>query len=490
MRAMDDLLTFVPSRMLTLDEATLDAMWSKWVPNYDKRRMLLDSSGKLKEWTSLVDTTRNAMALSEGRDETWDPKRSRGGRRDKAWGGVDMISMVLNLFSILLYTINYYIVAPTANHYASILGTDGAFGATLIGASSFSALFAAFLYSLWYTKSSFKSALIFSTVCPLVGNLIYAMAISYKSMGMAISGRILCGFGSAEVVNRQLISACVDFKQMTRASAFFVAFGAMGMSIGPLIAAILDGTAGRDQIVDLALPFTPVGGIVYNHVTSPGFVMAALWFVEMLALILFFHEPDRINGSGIAESDTEEDEDMDELTMSFSEEMTALVRREYGSINRGDSNYKEDAPSTLSSSSPSKNGVNRRLEGCCGEVVSTWSLVMKNPGLPVTLIVFCFIELADEILISSCSMVLRRYFGWNGSAAGFLIASLGALVLPANFLVEVYSRRISEKRIMVVSEGRGGPQRICLGWFLIFLCATFFASLRPPFCSFRFGLSY
>jgi hypothetical protein len=91
------------------------------------------------------------------------------------WGGVNTSSLVINLMSTLLYTVNYYIIAPTANRYARLLGTDGAFGATLIGMSSFSAIFAAFLYSVWYTRASFRSGLIFSALCPFVGNLMYSL---------------------------------------------------------------------------------------------------------------------------------------------------------------------------------------------------------------------------------------------------------------------------------------------------------------------------
>jgi hypothetical protein len=65
---------------------------------------------------------------------------------------------------------------------------------------------------------------------------LYSLAITYDSMKIALFGRILCGFGSAEVVNRQLISACVSYQTMTKASALFVSVSAAGMSIGPLIA--------------------------------------------------------------------------------------------------------------------------------------------------------------------------------------------------------------------------------------------------------------
>ncbi|KAL3924821.1 MAG: hypothetical protein SGILL_000806 [Bacillariaceae sp.] len=48
-------------------------------------------------------------------------------------------------------------------------------------------------------------------------------------------------------------------------------------------------------------------------------------------------------------------------------------------------------------------------------------------------------------------MILRRYFSLHAAAAGFLIAALGALVLPANFLVENFSHKVSERRILRVS---------------------------------------
>jgi hypothetical protein len=354
----------------------------------------------------------------------------------ESWGGVNSRSMIINLMSTLLYTVNYYIVAPTANHYAILLGTDGAFGATLVGASSFAAIFAAFLYSLWYTKSSFRSALLMSAVCPCLGNLLYAVAISYQSIQIAIWGRILVGFGSAEVVNRQLISACVSFRNMTHASALFVAAGAIGMSVGPLLAAILDMVSGRDLRVDLELPLLPTGGIIYNHVTSPGFVMASLWFLEILALVFLFCEPERINGSG-------HDSKGDSAVVSFDSD------RDGDATDYGTSDFDKSQKSPRS---------RRKSLGNIAwtQLVLVKKLIFSNMALPVTLLLFGFIELTDEVLISSCSMVVRRYFNWNGSKAGFLLASLGALVLPAHYVVERASHRYSERKIMKVSEVQKG----------------------------------
>jgi MFS family permease len=422
MRAMNVVLNFRPTTMLVLDLDQLDDMWVKWIPQY--ARWKNEQLGDQDIFSRLQEATKYAMEVLEEEEVDWHTLSQRAliygtkpkgyGFEEKAWGGTDMPSMILNLLSILLYTINYYIVAPTANHYAIVLGSDGAFGATLIGTSSFSAIIAALLYSFWYTKSSFKSVLIFSAICPLVGNLVYALAISYRSLPMAIFGRFLCGFGSAEVVNRQMISTCVSFKQITRASAFFVAAGAMGMSIGPLIAGILDDTTGRDLLVDLRLPFTPAGGIIFNSITSPGFVMATLWFMQLLALFYFFSEPDRINGTTTTDDDGR---------YSTDSEATHLMKIDYGSF-KG----RRDSNNSLNSSIQDTDSVSLspeseyKVPGFWGEIVATSSLILINPGLPITLLLFCYIELVDEVLISSCSMVVRRYFGWNASTAGFLVA--------------------------------------------------------------------
>jgi hypothetical protein len=427
MRAMNEVLNFSPIAMLTCNIEELDLMWTRWIPQYeawkDEQSVYKDTPLRLKDITIyamevLEDEEIDWHALSRKGSLLHESKSKEYGFEEKAWGGMDMPSMILNLLSILLYTVNYYIIAPTANHYAVVLGKDGAYGATLIGTSSFSAIIAAVLYSFWYTNSSFKSALLFSTLCPICGNLMYGLAVSYDSMALAIIGRFLCGFGSAEVINRQLISTCVSFAQITRASAFFVAASAMGMSIGPLIAAILDDTTGRDLLVDLHLPFNPAGGIIFNSVTSPGFLMAILWFLEFLLLLFFFSEPDRINGTGVSNKKT-----------NIDTETSFLIETDYGSMeerrmpNDSTSNQNpeeaSDSDSVTVSMSPE---FQKPVGGFWGEAMSACSLLLINQGLPVTLLLFCYIELADEVLIASCSMVVRRYFDRNASAAGYLVA--------------------------------------------------------------------
>ena len=476
-QAMYWLLHLKPEDLLLMSQTELENMWCRWSgvsgpSSGDTHHRKTDSMPQLPSHRRLLSTIME--------DEYLEDVASMGklGSDEELhyyyWGGVNSVSMVLNLLSTFLYTVNYYIIAPTANHYAIKLGYNGAFGATLVGASSLSAIFAAFLYSLWYTKSTFQSSLIFSSICGVIGNLLYAVALSCSSddssdddsfvdnsnsfpMTVAIVGRILCGLSSAEVINRQLISTCVDFAGMTQASALFVAASAIGMSIGPLLAGILELTTGRNNKVDIPVHALPAGGIIYNHVTSPGFVMALLWFLELVALIVIFREPERING-GIEttdslttsigrSSDEDDDEDGDDdWNLSDDEDnsdnMPLATKTGYGSIPSSSSFNDKDTTDDIQPATSTT---------VWGNIVTTCRLIFQNAGLPITFLIFGYIEMTDEVLITSCSMIVRRYFGWHGNVAGFLIASLGALVLPAHFVVEKASHYLSERRLLHVS---------------------------------------
>lgn len=431
-KALKWLIELQPDGLLTMSQVQLEQLWKRWSGGPTASKAIEEERPKKGH-------LRTPSLLTLG-DETLGELVKED---ELHWGGVDSTSMKLNLLSIFLYTVNYYIVAPTANHYAIRLGTDGAFGSTLIGASSFAAIFAAFFYSYWYTRSSFKSLLLFSTLCPVFGNFFYALAISYTSMPMAIFGRVLCGFGSAEVANRQLISACVNFEGMVKASALFVAAGAVGMSVGPLLAGFMDLVLDKGTDFHIHGPFLPADGLIFNHTTSPGYLMAFLWLLEFIFLLFFFAEPTRINGAGDNGSNSSSSKSsLDDSSRSGSgdEESPLLVIAEgYGSVPIEQAEItvpvqKEESHASL-----------------WDEVVFTVTLIIQNPGLPLTVVIFGYIEMVCEVLISSCSMVVRRYFGWKGSVAGFLIASLGALVLPAHFVVEKASHHYSERKILSVS---------------------------------------
>lgn len=78
-------------------------------------------------------------------------------------------TQLLNLASVFLYSMNYYIVAPTASDYATILGYHPSMAGTLIGVSSISAMFSTLLYSFMPLLSSYKLSLVCSSILPIIG---------------------------------------------------------------------------------------------------------------------------------------------------------------------------------------------------------------------------------------------------------------------------------------------------------------------------------
>ncbi|RHY62407.1 hypothetical protein DYB38_004413 [Aphanomyces astaci] len=172
------------------------------------------------------------------------------------------ISRFLNMFSTFLYMTNYYIVAPTSGEYATLLGGTAALSGVIVGMTPVASMLSAVLYS-WWANRSFRNPLLFSTVCLVLGNLLYALALSYNSISMVLVGRLLNGFGGARSINRRYIADNYSREERTGASALFVTYSALGMSAGPAMAAVLN------YIPDDLRVF----GYLITIETSPGWLM-------------------------------------------------------------------------------------------------------------------------------------------------------------------------------------------------------------------------
>ncbi|ETV65877.1 hypothetical protein, variant [Aphanomyces astaci] len=192
------------------------------------------------------------------------------------------ISRFLNMFSTFLYMTNYYIVAPTSGEYATLLGGTAALSGVIVGMTPVASMLSAVLYS-WWANRSFRNPLLFSTVCLVLGNLLYALALSYNSISMVLVGRLLNGFGGARSINRRYIADNYSREERTGASALFVTYSALGMSAGPAMAAVLN------YIPDDLRVF----GYLVTIETSPGWLMFVVWSVYCVAIVAFFQEPNR-----------------------------------------------------------------------------------------------------------------------------------------------------------------------------------------------------
>ncbi|TDH72241.1 hypothetical protein CCR75_002747 [Bremia lactucae] len=319
-------------------------------------------------------------------------------------------SRMLNVLNTFLYMTNYYIVAPTSGKYAAELGAEASMSGVIVGMTPVASLASAVLYS-WWANRSYKASLTFATVCLMVGNLLYGMALSYNSVTMALAGRLLNGFGGARAINRRYIADNYSREERTQASALFVTASALGMAAGPALAAALH-----------YLPDFEFAGIIITTETSPGWVMLALWMVYLILLSIWFIEPDRMERERFLESRRSL------LESEMGNTSIALVAAQLG----------EATPLITRSQSMSNPP---RLS-------SLW----RNVPVVTSLLIYIVLKLVLECLITASSTIAVYHFNWGSTNNGMYLAALGLLMFPTNMVVGWLSFRYDDREMIMLSE--------------------------------------
>lgn len=312
---------------------------------------------------------------------------------------VSQLSKFLNLASSALYMCNYNVTTPTSGLYAKLLGFDEAHAGLIIGMTPAAVIVSSLLYS-WWSSYSYKKALIFASSCCAIGNLIYAFALPCNSLTMVLVGRLMTGFGSARTINRRYIADYYNLEERTAGMAVFVSASALGMALGPGLAAFLSYVA-------------PAGG---HHAgrwwtveTAPGYVMFIFWCLYLFANIIFFEEPDRVQQTVV----------------------------------------KEEKAATSDERAPLKSntGINIDEEPCTKAAKRSFSF----GGVPVfvSLLLLVLLKAVLEGLTSSTPTVSRFYFDWDVNLCGTYLAILASLMIPANYVVATVSRRFDDREIIL-----------------------------------------
>uniref|UniRef100_M4BRT1 SPX domain-containing protein n=1 Tax=Hyaloperonospora arabidopsidis (strain Emoy2) TaxID=559515 RepID=M4BRT1_HYAAE len=320
-------------------------------------------------------------------------------------------SRVLNMLNTFLYMTNYYIVAPTSGKYAADLGADASMSGVIVGMTPVASLASAVLYS-WWANRSYKNSLSFATVCLILGNLLYGMALSYNSVAMALTGRMLNGFGGARAINRRYIADNYSREERTQASALFVTASALGMAAGPALAAGLH-----------YLPDCEFAGIEITTESSPGWIMFVLWSIYLIALVVLFEEPDRLERE------------------RFLEQRRLLL--ENGKVNTS----KLAAAVEMEEVTP----LISRTSSMAGNPPALSSL-WHNVPVVASLFIYIVLKLVLECLITASSTIAMYHFNWGSSTNGMYLAALGLLMFPTNVVVGWMSFRYEDREMMMLSE--------------------------------------
>jgi len=122
----------------------------------------------------------------------------------------------LNTVSTVLFIVNYYAIMPSAYMFSLELGTRFS-QSLLLAASNISSVLACVVHAMLLSKrhsfvkshiidlSFFRLPLMLSALFSIVGNILYSYSMSKQSFKLALLGRFLFGFGSCELLNRDLL---------------------------------------------------------------------------------------------------------------------------------------------------------------------------------------------------------------------------------------------------------------------------------------------
>ncbi|KAL0800474.1 hypothetical protein Bca101_055649 [Brassica carinata] len=328
------------------------------------------------------------------------------------------VSLLLNLVDAFLYMVNTYIVVPTADSYSLSLGAAATVCGVVIGSMAVAQLFSSVYFSAWSNRSYLKP-LMFSSIVLLVGNTLYALAYDMNSIVVLLLGRLLCGLGSARIINRRYISDCVPLKLRMKASAGFVSASALGMACGPALACLFQ------------THFT-ICNLTFNEDTLPGWFMASVWLVFLLLLLIYFKEPERETKENVLSPEGPSSFCTSEENLIAPLLLKCKTNTAFGEEICDEDDPKEDQKPVTS-------------------IMSAYQLL--SPSVKVQLFVYFMLKYAMEILLAESSVITTYYFAWQTSAVAIFLAFLGLTVLPVNVIVGHYlSNKFEERKVLLASE--------------------------------------
>lgn len=147
--------------------------------------------------------------------------------------------LLLNIISAFFYCMNYYIVEPSSTMYVNALGAPDYISGMLIGMMPIAAMLSAVGYAIW-TNYSFRLPIIVSALLMLSGNIVYASALKYNSVWIALIGRFMTGLGAPKCIIRRYMADTTPVAMRTSVNAAFALAIAVGSALGPAMAIMLN----------------------------------------------------------------------------------------------------------------------------------------------------------------------------------------------------------------------------------------------------------
>lgn len=365
-------------------------------------------------------------------------------------------------------------VHANSNSFVRSSGASPANTSLVIGAPNLAAIIAALIHTTLvsneYNAHRFptnsvgllRALFAFSCLFGILGNVVHGLAVDVGSVPLAVLGRFLFGFSSAEILHRQLVGACVP-SHVVAQSARLVHSRISGLLCGILLGVTME-----------VVPFT-VRSIGIRWMQTSSWLMVTFWLVHFVRVLVHFREIDLrqaneiINGTIDAsethgdnlpddydyDSDSSDSHRVGSPSFLYSSGSGGALRSEdpfhkaYGGAE--DPSGRLDLDELPEPESP----VDEKRKGGPWRQIGTFAsrtrkLLQYSTGIPISLFIVVYTNCALELYLSGTSVIGCRYFGWSGIKSGLFLFALGSTIMPLNFICEFIARRYEDRTILRV----------------------------------------
>lgn len=389
--------------------------------------------------------------------------------------GFPVCILGLNRASCFLFMMNYFIGHSTTAVFVKAIQAATAHSATVIGIVNVSSILTTLIHC-WmasflhpsnrcrFSMRMIKALMIVSSSFGIAGNVIQAVAINKRSVTLAILGRFVLGFSSTEILQREVLAACVP-SHLVEETALLFLFRTAGAACGLFVGSFTD-----------AIPIV-IQRLGVRTLQASNWLMVTFWLIHMVRVSwqLFFQRSEP-SGSDIeispedivvkkqaSQTAARIDEDSD---TSSSDEVGTPSSMFYRKVEEGKS--QDNAETTIGFLE--KSGPDEFIEAASPvrwEVEApkrrNWKtlaryrkLLSYHVAIPLTLLMYFFASFAMEIFFTATPIVGHRYFdfGWTGPKAAGFLGMLMLLTIPIGFVCEITSRRYEERVVLKVRNIR------------------------------------
>lgn len=368
---------------------------------------------------------------------------------------------------------NYYVTHSTTCQFLESMGAPTAHSATIIGVTNVSAIFMTLFHcciaSHTYRnrEGTVKTLMVLGTLFGIAGNIVQAVGIGRKCGELALLGRFLIGFCSADIIERETLAACVP--------AFTVeeAFKSAVFRFGGIIAGLF---------VASVYSYIPV---VFDKATEHSIeLQGSNWLMILLWSIHFFRvlvempsrhndnsnlptklsSPHKRNAETGGRSEGGGQDNISYCSSSSDEVDTpaSVLGRQIASATNFDRLAKHiygsvDATSDIESYTGESSVLGAVKEKQKTTSTRQWKTASRfrkllgfHIGIPITMLIVFYTSFAMELFFSATPLITRRYFSWHGARSVSFLGGLIFLVLPIGYVCEIVARRYEERTILKV----------------------------------------